>query len=91
MYKIENNIEHKMNHIYEIKNHHNIHFPKNWPSNIKYINFMNYQKNFPKKFFIKIVLIKQIYNKNHILHGEYGLFASEKINKFDILGEYTGL
>ena len=30
MYEIENNIEYKMNDFYEkIKNHHNIHVPKN--------------------------------------------------------------
>jgi hypothetical protein len=92
MYEIENNIEYKMNDVYgKIKNHHNIHVPKNWPSNIQYINFMNYHKNFPKKSFIKKVLIQKIEDKNHILYGEYGLFATEKINKFDVLGEYTGL
>ena len=85
-----NEFEYKLNNIQQkIRNHNNV--PKNWISNIQYIHFMNYPKNFPKKSFVKKVLIKQIQNENHILHGEYGLFATEKINKFDVLGEYTGL
>jgi hypothetical protein len=28
--------------------------------------------------------------KNHFLYGEYGLFATERFNRFDIIGEYTG-
>lgn len=85
-----NNIENKINNLYnKIKDNSSI--PKNWPSNIKYIHFMNYHKNFPKKSFIKKVLIQKIEDKNHILYGEYGLYATEKINKFDVLGEYTGL
>jgi hypothetical protein len=28
--------------------------------------------------------------KGHFLHGEYGLFASERFSRFDIVGEYTG-
>lgn len=27
---------------------------------------------------------------NHLLHGQYGLFATKKFRKFDIVGEYTG-
>ena len=28
--------------------------------------------------------------KDHILCGEYGLFATQKFFKFDVVGEYTG-
>ena len=28
--------------------------------------------------------------KDHVLHGEYGLFATKRFSKFDIIGEYTG-
>ena len=88
----QSEFEFKFNNIQQkIINHHYNHIPKNWPSNIQYIHFMDYNKNFPKKSFIKKVLIQKINNENHILNGEYGLFASEKINKFDVLGEYTGL
>ncbi len=28
--------------------------------------------------------------KDHFLYGEYGLFATERFSRFDIIGEYTG-
>lgn len=64
--------------------------PKNWPSHLEYINIMKYPKNIPKKLYIKNVKIKLINDENHICNGQYGLYALNKIQKFDILGEYTG-
>ena len=64
--------------------------PKNWPTHLEYINIMKYPKNIPKKLYIKNVKIKLIDDENHICNGQYGLYASNKIEKFDILGEYTG-
>ena len=72
------------------KSNNKILHPKNWPSNIEYINIMKYPKNIPKKLFIKNVKIKLINDENHICNGEYGLYAINKIKKFQILGEYTG-
>lgn len=66
-------------------------YPKNWPTEIEYINFMHYKKGVVKKPFIRNVKIKLIDDINHILNGEYGLFAENKIEKFDVLGEYTGV
>ncbi len=28
---------------------------------------------------------------DHVLHGEYGLFATKKFEKFDVVGEYVGM
>ena len=64
--------------------------PKNWPSHLEYINIMKYPKNIPKKLYNKNVKIKLIDNENHICNGQYGLYALNKIEKFDVVGEYTG-
>ena len=65
--------------------------PKNWPSKIEYINIMKYPKYIPKKLFIKNVKIKKIDNNNHICNGQFGLYAVNKINIYDVIGEYTGI
>tara|TARA_Y100000813_G_scaffold194440_1_gene174818 strand:- start:264 stop:743 length:480 start_codon:yes stop_codon:yes gene_type:complete len=66
-------------------------YPKNWPPEIEYINFMHYKKSVPRKPFIKNVKIKIIDDEKHILKGEYGLFAENKLEKYQVLGEYTGI
>lgn len=65
--------------------------PKNWPAHLEYINIMKYPKYIPKKLYNKNVKIKLIDDENHICSGQYGLFAFNKIQKFDVLGEYTGV
>lgn len=39
---------------------------------------------------IKGVIVRDL-PSNHVLSGQQGLFATEKFDKFDILGEYTGI
>lgn len=64
--------------------------PVNWPSNLDYINNMNYSKTkIPKKNIIGDVYIKTL-DETHILNGQKGLFAKNKLEKFKIIGEYTG-
>lgn len=79
-----------MNNNKSISKYSKILHPKNWPLHLEYINIMKYPKTIPKKLFIKNVKIKCIENKNHICYGQYGLYANYKIEKYDVLGEYTG-
>ena len=34
--------------------------------------------------------MKEITESNNILNGQFGLFATQKFQPFDILGQYTG-
>ena len=64
--------------------------PSNWPSELKYVNSMTYNKKIlPKKDIIHGVKIIKL-DDNHLLSGEYGLFASKNWQKYNIIGEYTG-
>ncbi|RYG98881.1 SET domain-containing protein [archaeon] len=38
---------------------------------------------------VKGVEVKKL-GADHVLCGQYGLFATERFNRFDVLGEYTG-
>ena len=42
-----------------------------------------------KRYSVKGVEVRLL-PKEHFLFGEYGLFATQKFSKFDIIGEYTG-
>jgi hypothetical protein len=42
-----------------------------------------------RRFQVKGVEVRKL-PKNHFLAGEYGLFATRRFEKYDILGEYTG-
>ena len=65
-------------------------YPSNWPSDIEYINTMNYnKKKLPRKDLIDGVKILKL-NESHFLKGQYGLFATKDWQKYNILGEYTG-
>lgn len=47
------------------------------------------QKEGCRRFQVKGVEVRKL-GKDHPLCGEYGLFASRKYSRFDIVGEYTG-
>lgn len=42
-----------------------------------------------RRTFVKGVEVRRL-PKDHVLHGECGLFATQKFSKFDVIGEYTG-
>lgn len=42
-----------------------------------------------RRQFVKGVEIRPL-PPGHFLHGQYGLFATQRFSKFDIIGEYTG-
>ena len=65
--------------------------PSNWPSDIEYVNVQSFFgfKNI-KKDCITGVRIKKIDDPNSIVYGQYGLFANQKFEKYDIIGQYTG-
>lgn len=66
-------------------------FPKNWPAEIDYCNVQSYI-GFKKlkKDFIPGVKIEKINDPTSVVFNQYGLFATEDFQKFDILGQYTG-
>ena len=65
--------------------------PRNWPKDIKYTNIQSFQgyKNL-KKDITHGVKVEKINDPNNILHNQFGLFATEKFNEYDIIGQYTG-
>ena len=65
--------------------------PSNWPSDVEYVNVQSFLgfKNI-KKDCITGVRIKKIDDPNSIVCGQYGLFATQKFKRYDIIGQYTG-
>lgn len=49
----------------------------------------NEEKEKCRRFKVKGVEARKL-GKDHVLCGQYGLFATEKFSQFDIIGEYTG-
>ena len=65
--------------------------PANWPAEIEYCSSVSYlKKKIPKKSVINGVRIIKLGNE-HLLKGEFGLIATKKWEKFNIVGEYTGI
>ena len=65
--------------------------PNNWPNNIKYINYIeNDQCLKNNSGILDGIELKLINNTEHILNGQYGIFATRNFNVFDIIGVYTG-
>lgn len=65
--------------------------PANWPQEIEYYSSVSYvNKKTPKKSVINGVRIIKL-GDEHILKGEFGLIATKKWKKFNIVGEYTGI
>lgn len=62
---------------------------------IKYIDSNHWgsisreQRQLARRFQVKGVEARKL-PPSHFLHGEYGLFATRKFSKFDIVGEYVG-
>lgn len=63
--------------------------------NVKYLD-SNYWGEIPKpmaqatrRFQVKGTEVRKL-PPNHFLHGEHGLFATQRFHKFDIIGEYVG-
>lgn len=64
--------------------------PANWPNDLSYISNMNYKgMELPKKTLVDGVRIVKL-DENHLLNGEYGLLATKNLQRYSILGEYTG-
>tara|TARA_B100000424_G_C22791048_1_gene424818 strand:+ start:105 stop:563 length:459 start_codon:yes stop_codon:yes gene_type:complete len=68
-----------------------VNVPSNWPENIEYSNVQSFfgLKNI-KKDCITGVKIKKINDINSVVNGQFGLFASQDFEKYDVLGQYTG-
>ena len=66
--------------------------PTNWPEEIIYNNnepeLSHYQRLYPNT--LEGVEIRKIDNLEHILNGQYGLFATKDFKPFEIIGVYTG-
>ena len=66
--------------------------PKNWPEEIIYTNeepkLKQYQTLYPN--ILEGVEIRKIDNIEHILNGQYGLFATRDFKPFEVIGVYTG-
>lgn len=65
--------------------------PKNWPNNIEYKNYID------NDYYIRSINpclwgieIRKITDDNHILKGQYGVFAITDLEPLDILGVMTG-
>ena len=66
--------------------------PCNWPKDIEYTNkviIKDYQNQ--TQNFLDGVIIQEITNPNHILAGEYGLFARRRWVPCEVIGEYCGV
>ena len=62
-------------------------------SHIKYISCMDwhgYKTSIYKKKYIDGITVEKILDSNHVLNGEYGVFAEKKFKIGDVIGQYTG-
>lgn len=66
-----------------------------WPDDIKYMtsnkwnSIPNDKREQCRRHKIHGVQVRQL-PSDHFLAGEFGLFATQKFSRFDVLGEYTG-
>jgi hypothetical protein len=66
---------------------------KVWDNNINYSNksLENNDLKFINHLNLIDVFVKEITEPNHILYGQKGLFTRKFWNKFEVIGNYTGI
>jgi len=64
--------------------------PENWPSNVKYKNTVDRKKAVLSFGCLEGVQTIKIKDDNHILKGQYGVFATRDWGKYEIIGCYCG-